>query len=132
MSWKNDSLDRLFSPKSIAVIGASDKPEKLGALTLLALDTFQGKVYPVNPRLKTIGQKKCYASLRDIEDRVDMAMIAVGPQHVIPAMSECQRRHLLLRRLRSPPRGRLSGRPGHDNRSRSGCECGCVDGWGVA
>ncbi|MGY5872285.1 MAG: CoA-binding protein [Candidatus Thorarchaeota archaeon] len=89
MSWKNDSLDRLFSPKSIAVIGASDKPEKLGALTLLALDTFQGKVYPVNPRLKTIGQKKCYASLRDIEDRVDMAMIAVGPQHVIPAMSEC-------------------------------------------
>ena len=89
LSWKNDSLDRLFVPKSVAVIGASDKQEKLGALTLLALNTFKGKVYPVNPRLDSVGERKCYSSIRDIDDRIDLAMIAVGPQHVIPAMTEC-------------------------------------------
>jgi len=89
LSWKNDALDRLFAPKSIAVIGATDKPEKLGALALLALSTYKGNVYPINPRLKMIGNLKCYPRVQDIEDRVDMAMIAVGPQHVIPAISDC-------------------------------------------
>jgi len=89
LSWKNDALDRLFAPKSIAVIGATDKPEKLGALALLALSTYKGNVYPINPRLKMIGNLKCYPRIQDIEDRVDMAMIAVGPQHVIPAISDC-------------------------------------------
>ena len=84
MSWKIDSLNRLFAPKSIAVIGASDKPEKLGSLALLALSTYKGEIYPVNPRLKKIGDLKCYARVQDIEGQVDMAMIAVGPQHVIP------------------------------------------------
>ena len=89
LSWKNESLDRLFAPKSVAVIGASDKQEKLGALTLLALNTFKGNVYPINPRLKFIGKHTCYSSIQDIDDQIDLAMIAVGPQHVIPAMTEC-------------------------------------------
>jgi len=89
LSWKTDSLDRLFKPKSIAVIGASDKPEKLGALSLLALQTYTGKVYPVNPRLKSIGRSRCYSSVQEIDAKVDMVMIAVGPQHVIPAISDC-------------------------------------------
>ena len=89
MSWKIGSLDRLFNPKSIAVIGASDKQEKLGALSLLALQTYTGEVYPVNPRLKSIGNSKCYSSMQDINADVDMAMIAVGPQHVLPAIADC-------------------------------------------
>jgi len=89
LSWKNDSLDRLFVPKSVAVIGASDKQEKLGALTLLALNTFKGNVYPVNPRLESVGERACYSSIRDIDEKIDLAMIAVGPQHVIPALIEC-------------------------------------------
>lgn len=89
LSWKNESLDRLFAPKSVAVIGASDKQEKLGALTLLSLNTFKGNVYPINPRLESIGRHTCYSSIRDIDDQIDLAMIAVGPQHVIPAMTEC-------------------------------------------
>ncbi len=87
--WKNDSLDKLFNPKTVAVIGASDKPNKLGALTLLALDDFKGEVFPVNPRLSSINGQKCYTSIKDIDTHIDMAMIAVGPQHVVSAMSEC-------------------------------------------
>ncbi|MFW9844768.1 MAG: acetate--CoA ligase family protein [Candidatus Thorarchaeota archaeon] len=79
----------MFNPKSIAIIGASDKPEKLGALTLLALGSYKGKLYPVNPRLKSIGELQCYPSVTSIDDQVDLVMIAVGPQHVLPAISDC-------------------------------------------
>jgi acetyltransferase len=89
MSWKSDSLDKLFNPKSIAVVGASDKPDKLGSLSLLALRSYNGNVYPVNPRLEVIGDERCYPSVTEIKDQVDLAMIAVGPQYILPTLSEC-------------------------------------------
>ncbi|TFG33639.1 hypothetical protein EU527_07470 [Candidatus Thorarchaeota archaeon] len=89
MSWKRNSLDRLFRPESIAVVGASDKPEKLGSLTLSALNQFSGKVYPVNPRLKRVADRTCYPSVSEIGDTVDLAMIAVGPQQVLSAVRDC-------------------------------------------
>lgn len=89
MSWKSKSLDRLFNPKSVAVIGASDKKEKLGHLSLLALGTYEGPIYPVNPRLQRFGDLSCYRTVREIGDSVDLAMIAVGPQHVLEAVSDC-------------------------------------------
>ncbi len=89
MSWKNHSLDRLFKPKSIAVIGASDKSEKLGSLTLLALNEFEGEIYPVNPRLKQVHGKECYESVTDIGDSVDLAMVAVGQRQVLSAIEDC-------------------------------------------
>ena len=87
--WKTDSLDRLFNPKTVAVIGASDKPNKLGALALQALHSFKGDVFPVNPRLSSINSRECYSSVKDIDSHIDLAMIAVGPQYVVDAMSEC-------------------------------------------
>ena len=89
MSWKSKSLDKLFNPESIAVVGASDKPDKLGALTLQALQSYKGTIYPVNPRLKNIGGMKCVPSIRDIDNHVDLAMIALGPQYILPTLSEC-------------------------------------------
>ncbi|MFW9767388.1 MAG: acetate--CoA ligase family protein [Candidatus Thorarchaeota archaeon] len=87
--WKKDSLDKLFNPETVAVIGASDKANKLGALTLLALRDFKGDVFPVNPRLSSINGKRCYASVKDIDSHIDLAMIAVGPQYVVEAMTDC-------------------------------------------
>ena len=89
MSWKTKSLDKLFNPKTIAVIGASDKPDKLGALTLMALRNFEGKVYPVNPRLKSIREMRCYTSIGEIEGPIDLAMIALGPQYVLDTLHQC-------------------------------------------
>ncbi|TFG32748.1 hypothetical protein EU527_09460 [Candidatus Thorarchaeota archaeon] len=94
MSWKNHSLDRLFRPESIAVIGASDKPQKLGSLALLALNGFNGDVYPVNPRLKKVGNRTCYASVSEIDNTVDLAMIAVGPLQVLPAVNDCAKANI--------------------------------------
>ncbi|MHA2359967.1 MAG: CoA-binding protein, partial [Candidatus Thorarchaeota archaeon] len=89
MSWKTESLDKLFNPESIAVVGASDKPDKLGALTLMALRDFKGIVYPVNPRLESINGMKCYPNISVIDANVDLAMIALGPQYVLNTMIEC-------------------------------------------
>ena len=84
-----DSLDRLFNPKSIAIIGASNQPNKLGSLTLRALGDYNAKKFPVNPRHSSIGGLKCYFSTADIEEEVDLAIIALGPQHVLSALSDC-------------------------------------------
>ncbi|MHA2425091.1 MAG: acetate--CoA ligase family protein [Candidatus Thorarchaeota archaeon] len=80
VDWKNESLGRLFNPKSIAVVGASDRPERLGALALLALQSYDGGIYAVNPRLERIGGIPCYPSVASIPDPVDLALICVrGP-----------------------------------------------------
>lgn len=89
MSWKTESLKRLFNPRSIAIIGASENPSKLGALTLRALRDSRATKFPVNPRHESIDGLPCYSSVKEIGERVDLAIIALGPQHVLPAISEC-------------------------------------------
>ena len=66
------SLNRLFNPETIAIIGASDKPNRLGALALRALQEYDGDIFPVNPRLKKIGQSECYPTVFDIGVEVDI------------------------------------------------------------
>ncbi len=87
--WKIESLDRLFNPKSVAVIGASDKSEKLGALALVALNSFKGEIYPVNPRLSKLNGRRCYPSVSDIPHDVDLAMICLRGGLVYQALSDC-------------------------------------------
>ncbi|MGY5876656.1 MAG: CoA-binding protein [Candidatus Thorarchaeota archaeon] len=89
MDWKVDSLTKLFNPDSIAVIGASDKPDKLGGLTLRALSSYKGKVFPVNPRISSIGGNKCYSKVTDIEQEVDLAVIALQSPLILQTMIEC-------------------------------------------
>ncbi|UCE11023.1 MAG: CoA-binding protein [Candidatus Thorarchaeota archaeon] len=91
MNWKSKSLDRLFNPKSIAVIGASDKPYRLGALSLLALTGYDGDIFPVNPRLKTIGNLECHRTVSDIDNEIDLAIIALRAQLVLEALEDCAR-----------------------------------------
>jgi acyl-CoA synthetase (NDP forming) len=89
LSWKVDSLDRLFNPESIAIIGASNRPNKLGSLTLRALKDSNARKYPVNPRYSEINGLKCYFSATDIGEDIDLAIIALGPLNVLPALKDC-------------------------------------------
>ncbi|MHA2387064.1 MAG: CoA-binding protein, partial [Candidatus Thorarchaeota archaeon] len=89
MSWKVAALDRLFNPESIAIIGASNKPNKLGALTLRALKHFKAKKFPVNPRHSEIDGLKCHFSAADIGEEIDLAVIALGPMNVLSALEDC-------------------------------------------
>lgn len=71
------SLQRLFRPKSIAVVGASAAPEKAGYMAVKLLDTYTGAVYPVNPKASEILGHKAYPTLTAIGKPVDLVVLAV-------------------------------------------------------
>jgi acetyl coenzyme A synthetase (ADP forming)-like protein len=88
------SLDALFRPQSVAVIGASRDRGSVGGTILHNLLTFefQGQVFPVNPRATVVHSLKCYATVEDIPDPVALAVIAVPKQHAIEALESCGRK----------------------------------------
>src|SRR5688572_12775764 len=84
-------LDPIFSPGSIAVIGASRRREALGFRLLhnLVVNEFTGAIFPVNPEARAIHSLKCYPSVKDIPDPVDLAVILVPRQKVQGVVDEC-------------------------------------------
>ncbi len=81
----------LFSPKSLAIIGASRNPAKVGHTVLrnIVESGYKGRVYPVNPKANEILGLKCYKSVLDISDDVDLAVITVPAQIVLDVAKEC-------------------------------------------
>jgi len=77
------SIDFLFKPKSIALIGAAHTEEKLGGVILKNLLKFKGAVYPVNPKYGELMGLKSYPSVRDIPEPVDLAII-IRPAAEVP------------------------------------------------
>ncbi len=88
------SLDALFRPRAVAVIGASRDRRSVGGSILHNLLTFefQGQVFPVNPKASVVHSLKCYASIEDIPDPVDLAVIAVPKPHVLGVLESCGRK----------------------------------------
>jgi len=84
------SLKCFFEPKSVAVIGASEKPGTIGrALMTNLLERFKGKIYPVNIKYDQVFGLKCYKSVKEIPDEVDLAVIAVPAPVVVNVAREC-------------------------------------------
>jgi acetyl coenzyme A synthetase (ADP forming)-like protein len=84
-------LDPIFSPTSIAVVGASRRRESLGFSLLhnLVVNEFNGAIYPVNPEAKAIHSLKCYPNVQAIPDPVDLAVILVPRQIVQGVVEQC-------------------------------------------
>jgi acetate---CoA ligase (ADP-forming) subunit alpha len=70
-------LHGFFYPTTVALIGATDKPTKPGTAILENLAHFKGAVYPVNPKHETLLGHRCYPSIGDVPDTVDLAIIAL-------------------------------------------------------
>ena len=85
------SLEPLFRPRSIAVLGASSSPTKVGGRPVAALirNRYEGAVYPVNPRSETIQGLPAFASVKDIPGAVDLAICTVPPGAVMSVLGEC-------------------------------------------
>ena len=79
-----EDIEHILSPKSIAVVGASNRLGSLGlAIFRNLLDGgYQGILYPVNPKAKSIQGVKAYPNLVDIPDEVDMAVLIVPSEQV--------------------------------------------------
>lgn len=86
----------IFYPESIAVIGASANPKKVGYSVLRNLLSFSGSVYPVNPGRSELFGRKAYPSVLEIPGPVDWAVVAV-PAHLVPGvMEECGKKGVRL------------------------------------
>ncbi len=83
------NLDKIFSPKSIAIIGASEKPNSVGEAIIRNLvdGGTNANLYPVNPNYSEIHGLKAYKSLTDIQQEVDLAVIAT-PIATVPDIAE--------------------------------------------
>jgi acetyltransferase len=81
------SLDPLFKPQSVAVLGASATPGSVGSILMRNLleNPFGGVVYPVNPKRRAVHGVRAYAALADLPERVDVAVIAT-PAATVPAL----------------------------------------------
>ena len=77
-------IDALISPKSIAVVGATNRPGSVGLAVFqnILRGGFQGVLYPVNPKSRFVQSVRTYPSLSDINDDVDMAVIIVPATNV--------------------------------------------------
>jgi acetyl coenzyme A synthetase (ADP forming)-like protein len=84
-------LEALFSPRSVAVIGASANPEKLGYLVLdnVLRYGYSGPVYPINPNAGEILGRPCFKRVSQVPGPVDLAVIAVPNKFVAEVMHDC-------------------------------------------
>ncbi len=88
------SLDSFFLPRSVAIIGASDDPARIGGrpLRYLRESGFRGAVYPVNPNRAEVQGLKAYGRVEDLPEAADLVLIAVPSAHVLAALGACGER----------------------------------------
>jgi len=89
--WQSHPLDPLFSPRSVAVIGATEREGSVGRTVLwnLISHPFGGTVYPINPKRHNVLGIKAYASVGSLPEPVDLAVIAIPAPGVPEVISEC-------------------------------------------
>lgn len=84
-----DWPDKLFNPASIALIGASEDPHKVGGAVLRNLLASRARLYPVNPRLTSIEGCPCYPCISQVPEVPDLVLVAVPTSAVPPVVEEC-------------------------------------------
>ncbi len=84
-------LKALFEPATIAVVGASAREGSVGQAVFrnLLLNGFTGTIYPVNPKRKSVMGVRCYSSLLEIDDEVDLAVVVIPAQDVPELLGQC-------------------------------------------
>src|SRR4051812_36025756 len=84
-------LRAALDPKSVAIIGASENPNKVGGRPVHYLDKFgfKGKIFPINPSRPEVQGYKCYPSLADLPEAPEMVIVAVAGDSAIGAVEDC-------------------------------------------
>ncbi len=84
------ALQHFFAPESVAIVGASTKPGKVGhdILRNVIEAGFKGAIYPINPTAKEVLGLRSYASVREVEGPIDLAVVVVPAQVVLEVMDD--------------------------------------------
>ena len=86
-----ESLDRIFFPASIAIVGVSARADNPGTLFLRAMQDmgFSGALYPINPRHREILGRPCYPDIASVPAGLDLVILAIPPAAVPSLVREC-------------------------------------------
>jgi acetyltransferase len=84
-------LDTFFSPSSIALIGASRDLDKIPGrlLSMLRKNQYPGRIYPINPNYGELDGLKCYPSISDVGQPIDLAIVIIPARAVLGALEQC-------------------------------------------
>src|SRR6201986_852571 len=84
-------LKAALDPRSVAIIGASENPNKVGGRPVHYLDKFgfKGKIFPINPSRSEVQGHKCYKSLGDLPEAPEMVIVAVAGDNAIGTVEDC-------------------------------------------
>lgn len=87
-------LDFLFQPRSIAIVGASNHPQKRGYQSIRSLQTggFEGRIFAVNPKEKEILGLPVFPRVTDIADPIDLVLISTPANRVAETLMDCGRK----------------------------------------
>jgi acyl-CoA synthetase (NDP forming) len=88
------ALDRLLAPRSVAIVGASDDPLRIGGRPIAAMRTagFRGRILPVNPSRSDVQGLPCFASVADLPEAPEVGIVAVAARHVAETVEALGRR----------------------------------------
>ncbi|MHA1277167.1 MAG: acetate--CoA ligase family protein [Candidatus Helarchaeota archaeon] len=91
MILSETSLSMFFNPKKIAIVGVSRNSRKFGHVIFKNFleSTINAEVYPVNPRIETILDHKCYKSVLEIPESLDLVVLAIGATYVLEIVKQC-------------------------------------------
>jgi acetyltransferase len=89
-------LSRLLDPESVAIIGVSENPSRIGGrlFKYLTKHGYKGHLALVNPKYQELNGVACYPSVSDIPVQIDCALIAVAEKYVLSVLSECADSHV--------------------------------------
>ena len=91
-------LTSLFTPDSVALYGASDKPDSVGGVVFKNLLTsgFKGRIYAINPKRDEVQGQKAYSSLDEIDESVDLAVVATPAKSIPGIVESCGERGIKM------------------------------------
>jgi len=93
VKYEKEKIDAIFNPKSVALIGASDKEGKMGYTFMKNLSSgYKGKIYPVTHTNKEIMGYRCYKSVLDVSEPIDLAVFVIPARFCPYVMAECAKK----------------------------------------
>ena len=89
-----DGMDAIFAPRSVAVIGASSDPKRIGGrpVDFLRRHGFQGTILPINPKTSKVQGLTAYPSITEAPTAPDLAVIALPARLAVQAVEDCAAR----------------------------------------
>lgn len=88
---RSDPLDAIFAPRTVAVVGASNTPGKVGhdIFANILKGGFHGTLYPVNPTARSVSSVRAYPTVQEVPDDLDLAIIILPPKAAFQAVQDC-------------------------------------------